>query len=310
MKKKTILEPNWTTKITDDAVLVVDVPVVTNKDWSFECLLLADVHIDSKHCNEEAFKELNQKAIEDRAAILVFGDMFDAMQGKFDKRGNKGSLKPKYLTYDYLDTIVEDATEIIKPYAKNYIMISEGNHETSVRDRHEVDLIKRLNWSLNKETGANIWAGPYLGFIKFRFTHCNQIVGHGKTRNRYLDTVDLVFSHGSGKGAVVTDDALSHQRMSTYLNAQIYVTGHTHDFWSKWKARRYADQTGKMRQENFLHIKIPTLKDGWSKSGRGWEFEKGLHPKVLGSFRLKFFWDSKNKMVRFYPVGIPENLSD
>lgn len=91
--------------------------------------LLSDVHFDSVACDRGAVKRHLDKALNENALIIIGGDWFDAMQGKFDPRRNMDELRPEYRCEKYYDVVVEDSAEFLKPYAKNIIAVTQGNHE-------------------------------------------------------------------------------------------------------------------------------------------------------------------------------------
>lgn len=306
MKKRSVVaDLPWTAKQTDDAVLTVTVKCVDTASWQWSALLLADVHFDSIKCDRQAFMRLNAEAAERGAAIFVFGDFFDAMQGKFDKRSSKAELRPEYRVANYPKAIVQDAAEKLSPYIRNYAMVSEGNHETALRNRSEIDLTDDLTTLIRLSDNINIWPGPYAGFIRFRFVRGLFPVG----RERVMDTIDLAFHHGSGGDPAITRGMIAHQRMSTYLMADIIVTGHNHEFWQAWDVIRYVSQSGKQFERSRLHLKVPTLKDGYGTKGRGFDVER-LKPKPLGAWWLNFFYCPINHIIRFKAEGLPEFRGD
>ena len=64
--------------------------------------------------------------------IIVTGDLFCLMQGKYDKRSSKSDILPQHNKNNYLDAVIDEAIELLTPYAHNILLLSKGNHETSV----------------------------------------------------------------------------------------------------------------------------------------------------------------------------------
>ena len=125
---------------------------------------MSDEHFDSKKCDRSLLKGHHEEAKEKNAIILKFGDVFDAMGGKYDKRSTKADIRPEYQTNKYFDDIVEDATKFYEPYKEHIKLIAVGNHESSVMLRHEIDILGQLTRNL----GCHY--GKYSGFVKFRFS--------------------------------------------------------------------------------------------------------------------------------------------
>ena len=109
-----------------------------------EFLLISDLHWDNPHCERALLKEHLDEAVRREAGILVFGDFFCAMQGKYDKRADKSALRPEHQATNYLDALVDTAATWLEPYSKNIVMLADGNHETAIRKHLETDLLERL----------------------------------------------------------------------------------------------------------------------------------------------------------------------
>src|SRR5690606_14000352 len=87
--------------------------------WEQWFYLGSDQHRDNPQCDTKLLtKHLNQ-AKENNAGILLFGDWVCGMQTKFDKRGNKSSLKAEHSHNNYLDTLVETESDYLSNYANN-----------------------------------------------------------------------------------------------------------------------------------------------------------------------------------------------
>lgn len=97
--------------------------------WEQWILLSSDRHHDNIHCQRNLEKEHLDQALERGALILDFGDLFCAMQGKYDPRSNMDDIRPEDVGADYLDRIVKHAAEDYGPYAANWLLCGRGNHE-------------------------------------------------------------------------------------------------------------------------------------------------------------------------------------
>jgi hypothetical protein len=65
-------------------------------DWEQWVLLRSDVHHDNPKCNQALEKQHLDEAAEYDAPIIDNGDLFCAMQGKWDKRADKAALRPEH----------------------------------------------------------------------------------------------------------------------------------------------------------------------------------------------------------------------
>ena len=137
------------------------------KSWKQRFLLMSDNHHDNLLCNQELEKKHLKEAKADNAGILFFGDLFCAMQGKWDKRADQDQLREELRGNDYLNLLVDYVKEFFLPYSKNIIMIGYGNHETKLEEKHGFDIIADLVARLNERSGSNITTGGYSGYVKF-----------------------------------------------------------------------------------------------------------------------------------------------
>ena len=81
--------------------------------------LASDLHVDATTCNRAVMLSDLQDAVNKNAMIFLFGDIFDAMQGRFDPRRSLDELRPEYRRNDYYDFVVKDVAKILSPYAKH-----------------------------------------------------------------------------------------------------------------------------------------------------------------------------------------------
>ena len=96
----------------------------------------SDHHLERRHLD---------MALERGAGILDFGDLFCAMQGKWDKRADVEQLRPELVSAKYLDRLVDYNADFYRRYAANWILLARGNHETSIERHHQTDLTERLH---------------------------------------------------------------------------------------------------------------------------------------------------------------------
>lgn len=264
--------------------IVVKVPYHHSKDWRQTFLLASDRHWDNPKSDQAMQKRHLEEMIDRNAYLIDNGDFFCAMQGKYDKRANKTSVRPEHNTDEYLDALVNTAGNWFAPYADRIIMLGEGNHEAAIRKNHETSLIQRLVGLLNSRSGRVI-CGGFSGFIKFSFrTYSPSGPANGR------DAV-LHYDHGYGGGGPVTNDRIQHQRRQVYLpDADIIVSGHTHDQWNAWISRKRLNTHGHIHHDAVLHVKTPTYKEEYGNGQHGWHVERGGPPKPIGAYWLNFFF--------------------
>src|SRR5690606_11081124 len=107
-------------------------------------LLSADRHHDSVKALWKLEKKHLDQALAYDAPIIDAGDLFDAMQGKGDRRGVKADLRDEYKKENYLDALIEEAESFYGPYKEQFAVIGRGNHDSAIIKYHETDITRRF----------------------------------------------------------------------------------------------------------------------------------------------------------------------
>ena len=261
----------------DDGVIRVRLPW-PKADDEIWLMLSSDRHFDSVKCNRNLMKQHLELALQRNALIVDVGDFFDAMQGRYDPRRSYEELRSEYKTATYLDDIVVDAAKFFAPYAKNFLMISRGNHDQTVLKNSGTDIISNLVHRLNTENDAKIALGGYGGWIKFILSR----------ESGESTSINLKYYHGAGGDAPVTKGTIATNRQAVYLpDADIVVNGHSHNNYILPLARERVTTAGKQIKDLIWFVRTPSYADGYGKGISGFEVEKWMNPKPLGCVWVK-----------------------
>jgi hypothetical protein len=270
---------------------VLEIEHEYKKGWEQFYLLTSDRHWDNPHSNRELQKLHLQQARERGAKVLDFGDLFCAMQGKYDHRSRKDDVRPEHQHDNYLDALVDTAAEWFEPYADLFALISYGNHETSVKRRHETDLIERFVTLLNYRAKTAITKGLYTGWVKFRFTR----KGNPERKTPLI----LNYTHGYGGGGPVTRGVIQSNRKAVYLpDANFCISGHIHESWLLSIPRERLNRNGKPYIDEQVHICTPTYKEEYLQ-GENFHRERGRPPKPIGAWWLRFYYENNEIKYEF-----------
>ena len=241
--------------------------------------ICSDIHFDSLKCDRESFKAHLDHIQSVDGQIIILGDLFDVMGCYKDPRAKAADIDPKYIKRgrSYLDLVIEDVYSFLEPYKENILLISYGNHETSILKHRDTDPLERLIFLLNQNAGKPIQKGAYAGWINFRLY---------QTATREAP-FKMVYHHGKGGNAKRSKGILySQMDAMEYPDANMIVSGHDHNKIydpSNVRRRLKISKNGYSTHHDTVHwIKTGSYKR--SADDFGWEVQAGFTPKRLGGW--------------------------
>jgi hypothetical protein len=266
-------------------VVEISIDFEPNSNWEQWVLLRSDAHHDNPKCDWSLEQKHLEEALEFDAPIIDNGDLFCAMQGKWDKRSSKDAIREEHIGGNYLDRLVDTARDFYRPYRSQFAVLGRGNHETAILGKHETDLTDRLADAMRRD-GSPVLASGYTGWVKFTF----------KRKGRIEQSYWLMHYHGTGGGGPVTRGVIQTNRNGIiHPDADICLTGHTHDEWIFPIARTRITAMGEIYTDKQMHVRAAGYKAAWGDGYGGWEVERGLGPKPLGAIWVKFYFDGKHR---------------
>lgn len=243
-------------------------------------LYMSDVHWDATTCNRKLLKAQLDEAKEKGYPIVIVGDLFDAMQGRFDPRKSMEELRPEFRRDDYFDVVIDSAAEWFKPWAANLAIIGYGNHETSIVRHNGTDLLDRFCYKMRSEYDSQVVKGGYETWHLIRF-----IAGKKKT---IMKTIIGRYYHGKGGSAPVTKGVIQTNRQAVYLDGvDIVVNGHNHNGYITTQPKRNLSIKGIIRKSLTLYLRTPGYKTYNPDALMGFDIEKGS-PKPNGAILVQF----------------------
>lgn len=249
------------------ASLTLEVPAGSTERLSV--MLSSDIHFDSCMCDIKLFEKHLKLAEERQSPVIIAGDLFDAMQGRDDPRRSIESLKAEYKVSHYFDAIVLDASAFLRKFQVPYYIIGLGNHETSVLNKINTNLVERLCYDLRLH-GQPAEAMGYWGYIRFMFRY--------KKGNGHSSKV-LYFHHGVSNNAPVTKGTIQTARQAEYLHGADYVlNGHNHHAYVlPIQVERLNQQTMTPYTESVWYLRTPGYKMSPGDSQTTWGFGPERH---------------------------------
>jgi hypothetical protein len=220
-----------------------------------------------------------EEAKRKHARIFIFGDFFDAMQGRFDPRRSMDELRPEYRVDNYYDVVVHDSAKFLAPYADLIDIISDGNHELAVRKNANTDLIDRLVYELRQDGKSSVVHGGYGGWVRMMVD-----------KNSARESIKLKYFHGAGAEAPVTRGVIQTNRQAVYLpDADVVVNGHNHNAYYVPIARERISDQGKLFMSLQHHVRVPGYKQDYGDGTTGWSVTKGGVPKPIGAVWMRLW---------------------
>lgn len=240
-------------------------------------LIVSDIHFDSLHCDHESLKKHFDQIKEKNGKIFIVGDLFDVMGCHKDPRSTPSQINPIYIQKgrSYLDLVVEDCYEFLKPYKENLALISYGNHEMSILKHRDTDPLERIIFLLN-QTAGTVCKGSYAGWLI-----CS-LERSGGISNRIFN---IAYHHGKGGGAQRSKGILYSQLDTMeFPDANMIVSGHDHNkLYDPSNVRKRMDSaTGKTYKDTVHWLKTGSYAK--SPEDFGWVVEKGFMGKRMGGW--------------------------
>lgn len=256
----------------------------TNSAWYQDVLLMSDVHFDSIKCDKQLLKKHMTEAKEKNALVMIFGDLFDVMQGAKDRRGSKHAMDVEIIREmqetgkEYYEVAVDQAIRFFLPFKDNMAFISYGNHETAINRHNEFDVMRKFAAALDMQIGG------YEGYIKFKMQY-------GSTKKSTSGKV-LKYHHGYG-GAKRSKGMLDSQLFAfAYPSADICVRGHNHYKFLDTNVSEVLTSSNTIYKRKQYYVNLGTYKK--KDDSMGWEVEKGFYNPALGGWWMRIS-ETKNR---------------
>jgi hypothetical protein len=252
--------------------VTVRLPIKRNAEWVQQVLMMSDLHWDHPWSDRVGIKDALDQALAINAPILINGDALCLMQGPGDRRATGGMRLPEHDRPDYIDAVIDTFCEFMEPYKHLIALYGAGNHETSITKHHGTSPHRRICEKLGVPRGG------YHGYVLFRFEGSN---------NAFRTTKRMYYHHGMGNGGKQSGASLVLRNMRQSAVADIYWAGHTHYSESVPGCVTQCSDAGEVSSAPQLSISTPSWKDEWLRPG-GWAIERGMGPKPIGAYWLKF----------------------
>lgn len=204
-------------------------------------------------------------------------------------RSSKSKLLLPNKSADYVDSLIKYANKLFKPFKANLGVFTRGNHENSLLEKLETDIIKRTVLTLNNKSEAEeltgkdeVQLGGYTGWIIYHFEQENG--GGVRTFKQY-------YNHGFGGGGLVTMGLIDYARvMGQVQDADFIIMGHIHRSMYAPIQVQLVGNNYKIKNKTIHFMRSSTYKDEWQDGYNGWVVENNHGTRPLGGWWINFEW--------------------
>ncbi len=207
----------------------------------FRLIVLSDIHLGNRHCDEKQLKQIIQEiAVDPFCYWIGLGDMCEFINLR-DPRFDPLELVPWLLGGEQLRDIgraeMRRFIELTRPIAGKCLALCEGNHEWAILQHSETDVYSGIIEGL---------ADP---LHEHRLDHRGFVAWQFERQKGHVWTLRIHATHGSngGRGAGATANRLE-DLVDQMDGVDVILQGHTHKAMhlpvSKWRlGQREATRT-------------------------------------------------------------------
>jgi hypothetical protein len=205
--------------------------VSSNLREPYRLTTINDSHVGSANCAKDLLKKKVQEIADDDYMLWVglgdYAEFIVPSDPRFDPSNmdadiislnNLGNLRAVYT--DYL-------TELLWPIRHKCIAFGEGNHEEKYSSHND----GKMAWDIAKNLEIHDHFTGWAGFTNIVF----------KDGNRHSDSFMVFHSHGYAGGRKGGSLVNALDDLMGFMEADIYLQGHSHQYISKDKISIYMD---------------------------------------------------------------------
>lgn len=176
-------------------------------------LVLSDLHIGDSLVDTKRLSQFLEEAMGDNTYVIINGDII-----------NNAIINSVSNVYNDIYTPkqqIDIVSEILMPIRHKILVICEGNHEIRTAKLTNINLMEEVAHRIyDKKDVEHIYSNePYLIYLSF---------GMNQGRKDRKTVYSIYGKHGSGGGKRVGSKMNHLEDMLSIINADVFITGHTH----------------------------------------------------------------------------------
>jgi predicted phosphodiesterase len=194
---------------------------------SFRLVLLGDVHLGNKHCQEATLKALAQRIVSEPNTYWIgLGDYCEWINMR-DPRFDPEELPVWMFGAAELSDIAKAETarflDIMGPTREKCLALCSGNHEDAILQHSERDVYSMILDGL--AVSGQEHRLDHRGFLSWRFGE------HSDAKRGGVETFRFFLTHGSGGGRRGGSTANRLEDLAAMVDGvDVIVAGHTHHY--------------------------------------------------------------------------------
>lgn len=250
-----------------------------NPKEPMEIVPMSDMHISNIGCDEKYLKgTIEYIKNHENTYTMLLGDIGDAVING-DKRFDISTIATKFR--GCIDNLAleqyEYAKELLEPIADRIIVGYTGNHDEVLRTKHSTDFV---GW-LYKE--LEVPYGGYGGFTVLKFN-----------REQFHTNNVTIFAHHGYMSSRKTGAKVNMMNdLTSFIDADIYLTAHSHDLFVNSKQKIFVDSAGKIKTKKVYIGQTGSFLNSFVEGAITYS-EKALYPPAkIGCLKFKLYPSSK-----------------
>ena len=232
--------------------------ITVKEQDSIELIPLSDLHLGSETCNlRKIHSALNYITSNPNVRVVLLGDLLES--AIIGSKGNPYKAKS-------IDEEIRLAVSVLKPIRDRIIGVVSGNHENRISKSVGLDILSLL---MRKLTLERFYSPDFL------------VLKVSLPKTAWY----LVLHHGIGGGRLKGGKINNlHRFGNIFPNADIILTGHTHDFIVTADQKYIIDRKhSRIRFHKTYYINVPSF----SMEYGGYGSAQAYPPSVNGTVKIE-----------------------
>lgn len=253
---------------------VIKLKTRSTKEWIY-VIPLGDLHLGNAGCDIDKFKrQVNYIKSKSNCYWIGMGDYLDCINytdKRFDPsimpepfRSNLDNLLPFQVAY---------FIKLIKPIINKCIGLHRGNHEEKIRLRYHYDVMQEINRAFDFE--LKMLKDTAITRLKLCYENSNTV-----------GMYEIFSTHGCAGGRKNGSKLNRLEDMIGYVDADIYLMGHSHVKTTSSRSVLYLDKNKRIKHKKRVMAVTGCFLNGYKEGASSYVEKWGFPPCSTGCVKL------------------------